>query len=363
MILNLRNHSMNEMGQSNKIKNVLTPVIFLFLLSGIDLRKSGRKWLIFIFCLYFHAACLGIILLKTICLIQEFQWNILVTMTTKVVVLALWWFVYTRKKIFIALIEELKTFNEELSFADYRKLKRTSTSAAVGVVITLCVQPIVLSLRYFIPSKNGLTCNYLRVSEDQALNVFVILFHEFSVVYVSVNMPFAVSLFYGIFCHTFSKCISETNRLKTQTLILYKNVLRIFKGMENGFSATIFMTFAYFVGNLFKDMVVLIFVFKLDKSTMIFHYIIDFTLNTILTTIIVLSAEKLQQNAKNLHQSIFRYSEVPGSSCLNGQYFKTFEERKHLQLSGWGMFILRKSLLLSITAWLITYGVIIVQLS
>lgn len=363
MIHYLRNHSMNEIGQSNKIKNVLKPVLFLFLLSGIDLTRSRRKWLIFVFCLYFHVACLGIILLKIICLIQKFQWNILVTMTTKVMVLALWWFVYMRKKIFITLIEELKTFNEELSVADCRKLKRTSTSAAAGVVITLCVQPIILSLRYFIPSKNGLTCNYLEVSEDQALNAFVILFHEFSVVYVNVNIPFAVSLFYAIFCHTFSKCISETNRSKTQTLILYKNVLRIFKGMENGFSATIFMTFAYFVGNLFKAMVVVIFVFKSNKSTMVYAYLIDFTLNTILTTIVVLSAEKLQQNANTLHQTIFRYSEVPGRSCFSGQYFKIFEERKHLQLSGWGMFILKKSLLLSITAWLITYGVIIVQLS
>lgn len=354
---------MNGLGESNKIKNVLTPIIFLFFLSGIDLTKSNRKWLIFVFFLYFHVACLGSILLKTRCLIQQFQWSLLVTLTTKFTVWTLWWFVHTRREKITTLIEDLRTFNEELNFTDCRKLKRISTAAVVVTVLLLFGFPIVLSVRYLIPSKNGLSCIYLKVSEDRSSNMAFILFHEFSTVYVNVIITFAVSLFYGMFCHTFSKCICDKNRSQSEILVLYRDVLRIFKGMENAFSATIFMIFVYFVGNLFKAMVVLIFVFKSGKLNAVYAYLIDLTLNIFLTTIVVLSAEKLQQNASSLHQALFRNSEVSGRSCLNGEYFKRFEERKHLQLSGWGMFILSKSLLLSITAWLITYGVIIVQLS
>lgn len=349
---------------SVEVKSALNPVIFLFLLSGIDLTKSKRKWHVLLASLYFHVMCLGIIIFKTVCLIQHFHWSLLVTMTMKVTSLVMWWFVFTRRENFAALIEELESINEELNYADYKKIKKLSITASACAVILLCVQPIVLSLRYIIPSGVGITCTLLQFSEDDAWSLVVVLFHEFVSVYVNVCITFAVSVFYAMYCYTFSKCILEKKRPKTQTLLLYQNVLSIFKDIEDDFSAIIFIIFVHFLASLFKDMVVLVFVFKSGKYTTVYAYLIDFTLNAILAMIVVLSAGSLQQKANSLRETLFRLSEdVPGQSCLSARFIRILEERKHLQLTGWGMFTLKKPLLLTVVAWLITYGVIIFQLS
>lgn len=355
---------MTEMEESKAIKSILKPIVFLFLLCGIDSTKS-RKCCGFLFGLYFHILCLGIISFKAVCLIHKFSWSLLVTFAIKIVALVLWWLVYSRKGKLIMLMEKLETVNEELSYADYKKLRKISTAASVSVVIIICGHSIILALRHLIPSEIGLTCiKNLNISENQAWSAVVIIFHEFAAAFVNISITFAVALFYSIYCHIFSKCIIEKRRSKTQTLHLYQNVLLNFKGMEDEFSAIVFVVFLYFLGNFFKIIVVLVFVFESGKYATVFAYLFEFALNATLTIVVTLSAENLQQNADRLRQSLFSFpEEMHGRFCLSGRYFSILEERTQLQLTGWGTFTLKKPLLLTITTWLITYGVIVIQLT
>ncbi|KAG8186992.1 hypothetical protein JTE90_005764 [Oedothorax gibbosus] len=365
MFRSLRKVSAKKVSLSVDTSSALKPILFLFLFSGIDLTESKKKWLVFLSALYFHVMCLGIIVFKTICLVERFHWSLLVTMTMKLTSLVMWWFVYTKKASVISLVGELKTINEELSHEDYKRIKRWSIAAAVCAAIIICVQPFLLSLRYIIPSGVGVACQLLRFSKNDPWSVMVVLFHEFVSIYVNMSLNFPVSVLYAMFCYTISKSLvgGRNKRTKESTLFMYKFVLSVFKQIEVAFSAIILILFGHFLATLFKDMVVLMSVFKSGKYVTVYAYLFDFTLNATLTTIVVLAAGGLQQNANDLRESIFRFPELPGETGSTGQYFKISEERKNLRLTGWGMFSLKKPLLLTVVTWLITYAVIIFQLS
>ncbi|KAG8186991.1 hypothetical protein JTE90_005763 [Oedothorax gibbosus] len=342
--------------------NALKPILILLFFCGLDLTGSKNKWLGFLSALCFHAMCFGIIIFKTVCLVERFRWTFLVTSLLKLMTLLMWWFVYAKKPIVLTLIRELQTANGELSNKDYKKIRRFSLAAAVCAAIVLCVQPAIISFRYIIPSGSKVVCHHLKFSKDDPWSWVAVILHEIVTTYVSISLNLAVSVFYAMICYTLSKALSGdmNKRSKEKTLFMHQYALRMFQQIEEAFSAIMSILFVHFLATLFKDLVVLVFVFKSGRFVTVYAYLFNFTVYATLTTIVVLSAEGVQKSANNLRESVFRFSESPGETA---QYFRISEERKHLRLTGWGLFSLKKPLLLTVVTWLITYAIIIFQLS
>ncbi|GBN30062.1 hypothetical protein AVEN_268347-1 [Araneus ventricosus] len=272
--------------------------------------------------------------------------------------LLLWWFVRIRKRDIIEMMEQLEYIQEELNHHDFQKALKTSKAAVVFTLLVLCLQPFVLSLRYLMYQGESLTCSLIHnPSGITVQSILVILLHEFASIYINTSITYAVALFYSLYCHIFSLCLKERDRSVLQTFHLYQHVLKFFKQVEKVMSALIFLTIAHFLVSLFKDMIVLISVAQNGRGTMLFSYGVDLLVCGALITIVVLSAESVQLRANSLRLFLSEY--VPYDlkiSCA-----RIMEDRDRLKLTGWGTFTIKKPLILTLVAWLISYGVIILQ--
>ncbi|GFY61041.1 uncharacterized protein TNIN_445091 [Trichonephila inaurata madagascariensis] len=350
---------MLDLTDETGIQRIFKPILNLFLYCGIDLNDSNRKCPVITFSVFFHIMCLGIVVFKIVCLSFSFEWSILVTICVKLTALVLWWSVRWRRKDIRKMLEKLEPLQEELDNCDYKKLLRASRAAAVCIVLCVFLQPLVLALRYFVNQGEGLTCVILTITSDLNFEgVISVLLHEFASIYVNSSITYTVALFYSFYCCVFAVCLKEKERLLSQTIGIYQQALKIFKGIETVLSALIFIAFGHFLVSLFKDMIVLVNVVKNKRGTMLISYGLDFVANFVLTTIVVLSAESVQRRADSVRQLCHEESNISRIS-----FVRLFEDRERLKLTGWGTFTIKKPLLLTLVAWLISYGVIILQFS
>ncbi|GFY48060.1 hypothetical protein TNIN_177681 [Trichonephila inaurata madagascariensis] len=76
----------------------------------------------------------------------------------------------------------------------------------------------------------------------------------------------------------------------------------------------------------------------------------------------VLAADKVQLTANDFRMSLIAFYKTQDGINSYGEYAILHEDRERLRLTGWGMFIIKKPLLLSLSTWLFAYGVILLQL-
>ncbi|GFS36919.1 uncharacterized protein NPIL_317211 [Nephila pilipes] len=360
MLFQRRIYPTSNITPVTRMEEVFKPILFLFLLCGIDLNNPSRnRCPVITFSIFFHVMCLGIVIFKIVCLSFKFDWSILVTICVKLPSLILWWFIRSRKEDILKMMKNLELLEKELDDRNYEKLLRATKIAAVFTVLWFFLQPLVLSLRYFVNPDGGLTCVVLKFTSYLNFEgVLSILLHEFASIYVNSSITITIALFYSFYCYLLSVCLKEKVRPLSQTFCIYEQVLQVFGDIEKVLSALIFIAFGHFLVSLFKDMIVLINIMKNNRGIMLISYVLDFIVNGVLTIVVVLSAEKAQSRADGVRQLC---CEEPNISKIF--FSKLFEDRERLKLTGWGTFTIKKPLLLTLVAWLISYGVIILQFS
>lgn len=177
---------------SVKINNIFKPIFFVFLLNGIDLNKSAKKWRILTFTIFFHTMFVLMILFQIFCLITVFRWNLGMTISLKMIAFILWRFVWTRNKKKIgSLIEMLQLLKVELSLHNYRELQKYSRFAAVFVAFVIVLHPAALALRYIIPHQGDISTGFILHSlEDLNTATFVtyVVLVEFTAIYVNISV-------------------------------------------------------------------------------------------------------------------------------------------------------------------------------
>ncbi|GFS70451.1 hypothetical protein NPIL_421271 [Nephila pilipes] len=82
----------------------------------------------------------------------------------------------------------------------------------------------------------------------------------------------------------------------------------------------------------------------------------NFIVNIVLMVVIIFCADLAQRRAEDI-----RISLLADEAASKGRLIKILEDQKFLKLTGWGIFTIRKSLLLSAAAWFFTYVSILVQ--
>ncbi|KAF8772991.1 hypothetical protein HNY73_015694 [Argiope bruennichi] len=274
--------------------------------------------------------------------------------------LLLWWFVRAKKENMLKLIGKLEGVQEEIEHDDLRKALRKSKIAAISALLIICLQPFILSLRYLVYQGESLTCILIHSTPEKNIkSVFGILLHESASIYVNTSITYALALFYSLYCHIFAASLKGNEKPVSHAFHLYQQVLKIFKEMEDSLSPSIFLAFTHFLVSLFKDMIVLVIVFQNGKGWNILSYGVDFLIIGGLTSVVVITADGLQRRANSLRRFLSTF--VPHDlkiSCAG-----ILEDREDLKLTGWGTFAIKRPLLLTLVAWLISYGVIILQFS
>ncbi|CAL1266783.1 unnamed protein product [Larinioides sclopetarius] len=285
-----------------KMKDIFRPILFLFLLCGIDMAIPKRRW-VTAFSILFHFMCLGVIVFKIICISLQFQWSIFVTILVKMTSLLLWWFVRTKREKIQELIEELDHVKEEMEQSDFKEALKRSKMAAVFALLVICLQPFVLSLRYLTDQEESIACTLIHASSKRSIqSVLGVFLHESASIYVNTSITYALALFYSLYCHIFASSLRDSDRSVSCAFHLYQQVIKIFKEMEDALSSLIFIAFAHFLVSLFKDMIVLVIVLQNGKVWNFLSYGVDFLIIGALTTVAVLSADELQSRANILRR-------------------------------------------------------------
>lgn len=349
----------------DETNRIMRPIIFLFMLNGINVKKTSNKTVI-LFALLFHIMCFGIIALKTVCLFEEFQWYIFVTVTMKVSALVIWWVTWLRRDDIKLLIHMIEPLCRQIVNKDSKKLQKRSKIASFFLILIVFTLPGVLNLRYTFPQGEIPNCIAVLLPNNLIGRIAVILLHEFASIYMNLFITYTVAIFYSIYCTTLSFCLKKISCSENEAWQMYHKIIEIFEEIENVLSLIIFIVFGHLFASLFKDMVILIMIWRKKRFIMLYFYLLDFIINSVVVGLIVLSAEFAQSKANAVRESLFSYTHIYHHTAvidLNRQYIKLSEDRKHLKLTGWGMFRIQKPLLISILTWLITYGVIILQFS
>ncbi|GIY23778.1 hypothetical protein CEXT_432951 [Caerostris extrusa] len=87
----------------------------------------------------------------------------------------------------------------------------------------------------------------------------------------------------------------------------------------------------------------------------------DLLISVILLIAVTISAEKVQLRANKVRIYFMTFVCRKNSAKMNGKWVKIFEDRDVLKLTAWGMFAIRKPVLLSMIAWPFAYGLMLVQ--
>ncbi|GBM44701.1 hypothetical protein AVEN_103172-1 [Araneus ventricosus] len=337
------------------IKLIMKPIFSLFFLCGIDLNEPRRKSSL-IFSVFFNTICLGIILSRILCLIGKPDWFVLITTMIKISYLLLWWIANLRKKYLLKLIEDLESLKSELDVRDYAKLLRTSKLAVTAAFLFIFIDS---GLRIY----NSIKRNELTFCLDYfsiTLSPIIALIYEISVSYMQTSISYAIFAFYTTYCKTVAVCLQEKERSKFEAHQIYSTVLGIFRYLEETFSAIMVIIFGYISAAFLKNILDIVNDVKKGHYALVGTPSLNFVWNVLLASVIVLSAEKVQQRANDVRQSLFMMPRED-FQCCSGKYMKILEDREHLKLTVWGTVAVKKSLLLSLMVWNFTFGVVAIQ--
>ncbi|GIY66277.1 uncharacterized protein CEXT_398651 [Caerostris extrusa] len=152
----------------------------------------------------------------------------------------------------------------------------------------------------------------------------------------------------------------KDNQFSTSQAVQVKaKCVEIFQNFENTFSFLILIVFTFLLCSFFKIIFLFAYGIKIASYPLNYLYLIDFTSHSVLVIAMVLSADNIQERVNHIN---LMFSTQPNSAMdFSKQYLDILRNRASLSLTGWGMFTVRKPLLLSMLTWLFTYAVIILQ--
>ncbi|GBN22244.1 hypothetical protein AVEN_201433-1 [Araneus ventricosus] len=112
---------------------------------------------------------------------------------------------------------------------------------------------------------------------------------------------------------------------------------------------------------MFKLIFILGYVLNDKEISILFSFMVDFLWLTLPMVALVISADSIQQKINTVRDS----SRTTGNNYQEQMDLYSsntnLNNDRPLVLTGWGMFAVRKPLLLSLAAWLFTCGVIVTQ--
>ncbi|GFY48056.1 uncharacterized protein TNIN_177641 [Trichonephila inaurata madagascariensis] len=346
-------HLKKEKDATLRTQNIMKPVFFSFLLIGLYSRKEAKPLQV-VFATLFHLMSLSNAAFKIFCMTQNANLRLVCASAVEAIPLSLWWLARIKIKDILSLIKQLDFFADLLVLRDYERILKVTRVATIAVISFIFLHPVIRAIAYLIPSNTVYTCAFGVVSSIMGWKrVVIYLLYEVFNTYPQISAICTIISFYVCYCYTLSLSLRHKHLYKAHEYQVYERALRVFKDLEKAFSFLMFVIISHIVfGILRKMLLVLSTGQNVIKYVHLTNSIIDFM--TIVT--IVLAAENAQQEANDLRISLFTQRDV---NCSNGEYARLTEDSRFFRLTGWGMFIIHKPLLLSLVAWLFTYGAIL----
>ncbi|GIX87631.1 hypothetical protein CEXT_355271 [Caerostris extrusa] len=90
-------------------------------------------------------------------------------------------------------------------------------------------------------------------AEDWYLSIAA---YEIANTFIRTSIKYAVVVFYGMFCNTFSLCLQDKKRSKFQAHEFYNKVLKIVKKIEDTLSLVMLIIFSHILVDIFQSMLI-----------------------------------------------------------------------------------------------------------
>ncbi|GFQ79944.1 uncharacterized protein TNCT_420891 [Trichonephila clavata] len=340
-----------------KMKKIIKPILFLFMLCGIDSRNPSKKW-VRVLSFAYNIAFLALFSVESYCFIMKSRyWAPLTTLFVYVVHLIMWWHIQLRMKDILALTDLLNSLIGEIDYSTYKRLLKTSNVIRFSVIFLVSFDAILRSMQEVIFKHKYKLCPFKYWYPNMGNNVLIpIVLSKLEYTYVISTISYSFAAYYIFYLFILSVCLRERQRSKIQVWELYRNVLNIFKRIEGTLSFLVILLFLHIFHTFFKGLLFLLYAVRALSLPPPYIQCFDLAINIALVIALLFSADHVQQKADNLRVSL-----IACSTELNVQ-IKVLEDRKRLKLTGWGIFNLKKSLLLSIVAWFFTYTAILIQM-
>ncbi|GFY48055.1 uncharacterized protein TNIN_177631 [Trichonephila inaurata madagascariensis] len=350
-------HLKSETVVKIKVRKILRPILFLFVLCGIDTRGPNKKWVRVLSSTY-NIVFLALFSEKLYCFtLNSRHWAPLLTLFVYMIYLIMWWYIQLRMKDISALANALNSLISEIDYSTYKRLLKVSNVMRLSVIFLVCFDAVLRSMQEVIFKRKYNICPYKCLYSDMGNNVIIpIVLSRLGYTYVTSAIAYSFAAYYIFYLFMFSVSLRERQRSKIALWELYRNILNIFKRIEGTLSFLVTLLFLHIFNTFFKTMLLIVYGGNSLNFNSQYIHCYDLVTNIALVLTVLFSAECVQQKADNLRVSLFA-----SATELNEQV-KILEDRKRLKLTGWGIFNLRKSLLLSIGAWFFTYTAILIQM-
>ncbi|KAF8796135.1 hypothetical protein HNY73_000550 [Argiope bruennichi] len=363
------------MDHTHRCNSLRYPLI-IFLLCGITLSKSKKIIMVsHVLGLVFHAVCFSILVQISCCFYRFRSSFAAFTVITNVLTLVIWWALCIKRQKYAKVCQCLKRFglnkcNKAVIFA----------RLALIVLLTMIFFPSTTStimLNY--STNNDKRCNecWFKITSIFGKNMFN-FFLQISRYFINWGFTFTIASFYSIICLEINgivcKLIKDLNSqefyIAQKTKKQYRRVVQIMIDFENSMSFLVFLVFCNCFNEFFRGLTQILYNPQANEtirhetiSIIAFAYFIGSGLTFIMT---VFTADHLQQNFGLLRNLMLETSDLmskPSDLSDLLQYdLILLEDKDNLHLTAWDMFIVRKGLIITALASLISYSVILGQL-
>ncbi|GFY05531.1 uncharacterized protein TNCV_4370411 [Trichonephila clavipes] len=260
-------------------------------------------------------------------------------------------------KDFLTLVEEVSSLRKNLSCVIYTRLLKISRIVCLCAILLIVLDPLLRILNEIKYNYKDSGCILILLPSGMGdWKLIPIVTYIFSFAYVSSGLTYAIAIFYILFCYSLSACLDMPLKLQNDIHEVYEKVVNIFKKTEEEFSLLVLLLFAYIFYSFFRYLFVIIYLSKVHNTPIQLFIAFNFTVNIILLVVIILCAHQAQRKAEDL-----RISLLADDTASKRKLIKILEDQRYLKLTGWGIFTIQKSLLLSSAAWFFTYVSILVQ--
>ncbi|GIY67515.1 uncharacterized protein CDAR_421941 [Caerostris darwini] len=329
-------------------RGAMRPVMFLFLLSGLISSKSNQKCRV-ILLITFHAIFLEILVLRVYCLCTDFTLGRLLSTLEKLLSLLMWWCVRLNIENITNLVEQLEAFVGHAGFQKSQKLFKISKRVVNGMVFIMFFIPALRIFHHLMSPTDLHSCILRMMPRSRCMTIITYFLYELSNSYINTAPLYAVCVFYSMFCFVFAASFLDKESPERQ--IKLKSI-EIFKALEDTFSFIIFAVFTIFLFSFFKLIFLFSYMLKSSGTVVTYTYALNFASHLVLVVVVVLSADNVQQKMNHLYYKFSNDSDL--DTALNPHYLNALEDHESWTLTGWRMFAVRKPLLLSLSAWLFT---------
>ncbi|GIY32024.1 uncharacterized protein CDAR_411211 [Caerostris darwini] len=319
------------------------------------MSETHKRWpTIFAFVYNINAV---VILSLQMYYINPIQWNHILETSLNFAHLAMWWAVWIKKKHICVLVGKLKFLEKELEYLDRKKLVKVSRAAVSCVIVLTCLYPILWLMRCMYFKRLNWPFELASVHDQNVL--FLKFMYDFGNAYLSCGATFSVATFYTLYCFILATGLRLKKRSPLQAFTMYKDVVHLFKAIENTLSFFVLLFFAYTFSKLFKDIYIILYAVRVRSSKYPLIGSFELFTHVIWMAMMILSADLAQKATEVFRLSLYEYIHLPG--CFECPFNRLMEDRKCLKLTAWGVFQINKSLFLGITTWIFTYSVVLLQ--